>query len=38
MQGRAVGNFYERMSADVLLDPAKNLPGEASANGALITW
>jgi hypothetical protein len=38
MQGRANGDFYERMPADVLLDSAKYLPGEASTNGALITW
>jgi hypothetical protein len=38
MQGRADGNFYERMSADVLLDSAKYLPGEASADDALINW
>jgi hypothetical protein len=38
MQGRAEGNFYERMSAGVLLDSAKYLPGEASADGALVIW
>jgi hypothetical protein len=38
MQGRAGGNFYERMSADVLLDSAKYLPGKASAEGAATTW
>jgi len=38
MQGRADGNFYERMSADVLLDSAKYLPGEASTDLMLMTW
>jgi hypothetical protein len=38
MQGRAEGNFYERMSAGVLLDSAKYLPGEASADRALMIW
>jgi hypothetical protein len=38
MQGRADGNFYERMSADVLLDSAKYLPAKASADGEPMTW
>jgi hypothetical protein len=38
MQGRADGNFYERMSADVLFDSAKYLPGKASAEGRPMTW
>ena len=38
MQGWADGNFYERMSADVLLDSAKYLPGETGADGTLVIW
>jgi hypothetical protein len=38
MQDRADGNFYERMFADVLLDSAKYLPGEASDDDALRAW
>jgi hypothetical protein len=38
MQGPADDNFYERMSAGVLLDSAKYLPGEASVDDALMTW
>ena len=38
MQGRAGDNFYEQMSAGVLLDSANYLPGEASADDALMAW
>ena len=38
MQGWADGNFYERISADVLLDSAKYLPGETGADGTLVIW